>query len=146
VPRSGEAYHRALKSQEVRMETERARCRKCSGVIDSNQNVVFPKAGGVEHLDCAKVRKPQVRVSSPTGWGCVICDEPILPDDPVVMWGHDLRHVRCGDRLRDIGGGSGPSVRRVARTLIDDPFVRAELVATSAAVRLDAADVCAMSR
>jgi hypothetical protein len=33
-------------------------------VIDSNQNVLFPRSGGVEHLKCAKVETLQARVSS----------------------------------------------------------------------------------
>jgi hypothetical protein len=129
------------------METVRARCRKCGVVIDSNRNVLFPRSGGVEHLTCAKVRTPQARVSGDsTGWRCVVCDQPMLRGDQVVLLGHDMVHAQCRDRLRAIGGGSGPSARRFARALIDDPFARTELVATAAAVRLEAADVCAMSR
>jgi hypothetical protein len=90
------------------MGTERVRCTKCDRVIESNQNVIFPKAGGVEHLDCTKQRKPLARISGDaTGWLCVACDEPMLPGDKVEMMGHDLLHGRCRDRLRAIGGGSG---------------------------------------
>jgi hypothetical protein len=71
----------------------------------ANHNVVFPKAGGVEHLDCAKQRKPLARISGDaTGWLCLACDEPLLPGDKVEMMGHDLLHGRCRDRLRAIGG------------------------------------------
>jgi hypothetical protein len=37
------------------METECPRCRKCGLVIDSDPNVVFPTAGGVEHLQAARL-------------------------------------------------------------------------------------------
>jgi hypothetical protein len=46
------------------LETARARCQKCGVVIDSNQNVLFPRSGGVAHLKCAKVRTLHAHVSS----------------------------------------------------------------------------------
>jgi hypothetical protein len=129
------------------METVRARCGKCGAVIESSQNVLFPRSGGVEHLKCAKGLTPQARVGGDsTGWPCAVCDQPMLRGDQVVLVGHDILHAQCRDRLRAIGGGSGPSARRFARAFIDDPFARTELVATAAAIRLEAADVCAMSR
>jgi hypothetical protein len=128
------------------MQTERARCRRCGASIDFNQNLIFPKAGGVEHLNCAKTRKPLARVGGGRNdVGCLVCGQPLLALDNVVMVGHDLLHSDCRDRLRTIGGGSGPSARRLARAVIKDPFACAELVAASAVIRLDAADVCAMS-
>jgi hypothetical protein len=51
------------------MATERPRCRKCGFVIDTDPNVVFPRAGGVEHLHCAKAPRPLTRLSgAATGW------------------------------------------------------------------------------
>src|SRR5688500_1532183 len=41
-------------SQEARMEPDGACCRKCHAPIMRGRTIVFPKAGGVEHLDCAK--------------------------------------------------------------------------------------------
>ena len=38
------------------MTREQPLCRKCGAPIVTNQNVVFPKAGGVEHLDCSRAR------------------------------------------------------------------------------------------
>ena len=32
--------------------TEEPKCAKCGALIGAQQNVVFPKAGGVAHVDC----------------------------------------------------------------------------------------------
>ena len=67
-------------TQEAHMETERARCNKCGAPIASNQNVIFPKVGGVEHLDCTRTRKPLARIGAGlTGVRCIACDMPITP-------------------------------------------------------------------
>jgi hypothetical protein len=129
------------------METERARCRKCGIPVTVNQNVIFPKAGGVEHLVCEKMRKPLARISGDaTGWLCLACDEPLLPTDQVVMSGHDQLHARCGDRLRAIGGGSGPSADHPGLARISDPFACPELLMQCEQVWLDAADLGEQSR
>ena len=92
------------------MAQQEARCRKCGALIPASGNVVFPKAGGVEHVDCAKARKPLARVESePAGLDCLACEQPLLPDDHVVLAGHDMVHATCHQRLRIISGASGPS-------------------------------------
>jgi hypothetical protein len=78
------------------MEIARARCRKCDAPITANENVVFPKAGGVEHLDCDKARRPLARAPAPTLPKCPACELPVLPGDTVGLVGHDLLHSACG--------------------------------------------------
>src|SRR5688572_5249247 len=129
------------------MDLEPARCRKCGTPVAADRNVVFPKAGGVEHLDCAHARKPLARVTvEPPASRCLVCDQPVLPEDRVTMVGHDLLHSRCLEHPKAIGGSSGPSARRSARGIISDPFARLELVMISEAIHLDVADVRARSR
>src|SRR5688572_2909763 len=123
------------------MDMEPARCRKCGTPVAADRKVVFPKAGGVEHLDCAHARKPLARVTvEPPASRCLVCDQPVLPDDRVAMVGHHLPHARCLDHPKAIGGSSGPSARRSPGGIISDAFARLELVMISEAIRLDAAD------
>jgi hypothetical protein len=129
------------------MDAERARCGKCGAAVTPHQDLIFPADGGVEHLDCTAVRKPLARISGePTALPCLACDEPLAPGDQVTMIGHDVFHTRCLERLRVIGGGSGPSTRRLARPIIEDPFARMELIMACQTTRLDAADARASSR
>jgi hypothetical protein len=70
-------------------------CRKCGAPITSSQNVLLPEAGGVQHVDCAKARKPLARVSDRAAMKCLICEQPLLPGDTTVLVGHDLFHAAC---------------------------------------------------
>jgi hypothetical protein len=129
------------------METERARCRRCGAPIESTQNVMFPQAGGVEHVVCAKTRKPLTRVGGHRDdVRCFACEQPLLAMDDVVMVGHNLVHSRCRGRLRVIGGASGPSAHRIGLVRIVDPFAYDELLIQCEHLWLDAADVRQSSR
>jgi hypothetical protein len=88
------------------MQTERALCRRCGASIDFNQNLIFPKAGGVEHLDCTDTRKPLARVGGGrTDVRCLVCGQPLLALDHLVMIGHDLLHSGCAVPRRASGHG-----------------------------------------
>jgi hypothetical protein len=126
------------------MENDGPRCGRCGEPITANRNVVFPKAGGVEHLSCAKTRKPLARVPVAQSM-CVACDRPILPLEDVALLGHDLLHAACYQNLRAIGGASGRSPHQASRH-IGDLFAREELSVVCVQTCLDAADERARAR
>ena len=37
------------------MTKDQRLCQKCGGLVMADSNVVFPRGGGVEHLDCTQV-------------------------------------------------------------------------------------------
>jgi hypothetical protein len=126
------------------MENVGPRCGRCGEPITANRNVVFPKAGGVEHVDCAKTRKLLARVPVAQSL-CLACERPILTSDDVVLLGHDLLHAACHQKLRAIGGASRSSPHQASRH-IDDPFAREELGVVCGQACLDAADERARAR
>jgi|KBSSwiStaDraftv2_1062776.scaffolds.fasta_scaffold2051818_1 hypothetical protein len=129
------------------MANDEPLCRKCGAPVMADRNVVLPKAGGVEHVDCATARKPLARVvSEPAALNCLACEQPLLPHDEVVLVGHDLVHAACHGRLRVISGASGPSAHRDARPRVDDPFAYVELRMRCEEIWLDAADARVRSR
>ena len=109
-------------TQDARRDSEPARCSKCHAPITLDQNVVFPNAGGVEHRDCDKTRKPLALANgAPLAPCCLVCDEPVVADDALAM-GRYLVHDRCLDPSARHRWRQRPSPQCHVRALISDPF------------------------
>jgi hypothetical protein len=72
---------------------EGLKCGKCGApILATKQNVIFPKAGGVEHLDCTKQGRDQPVIR------CALCHTPIRTTVSSRTVEGVAYHAGCWDR------------------------------------------------